>query len=71
METEDAASAKVAMTAHPTQVDDAAYPGGMVTGTHPGGSYEQQAMLQAERGAVVPHELPGQVRGRARACGCV
>ncbi|KIZ04332.1 phosphoenolpyruvate carboxylase [Monoraphidium neglectum] len=60
-ESSDAASEKVAMTsAHPTQTDEASYPGGMVSGTHPGGSYEQQAMLQAERGAVVPHELPGQ-----------
>jgi hypothetical protein len=39
-------------------------PPGMVAGAHVGGSYEQQAMLQAERGAIVPHELPGQVPGR-------
>jgi hypothetical protein len=32
----------------------------MLAGAQFGGSYEQQAMLQVERGAVVPHELPGQ-----------
>ncbi|GBF92588.1 phosphoenolpyruvate carboxylase [Raphidocelis subcapitata] len=51
-EDRDAASEKVAMTSA-TQ-DDGNLPGGA------GLVYEQQSLLQAERGAIVPHELPGQ-----------